>query len=470
MLALPAIQREFSLFDVRSLDGDFILSEKPEFTFESWMEGNFRSDFDKYTDEHIGFRDILIRLTNQIDFGLFRVPHAEGAVVGKEDQLYEYDYIRAYTGLDFIGEEAIDKKIRKLKFLQKHLKEENNIDLVLIFEPSKSCYYPEFIPDRYHPDRLVTNNYKTFVDKANEYDIRNINFNEYFLSLKGKTKYPLYPRYGIHWSIYGMSYATDSLVSYIEDLRNIDMPEMYIDSLEQEMYARRPDYDVGKTLNLLFPLKEREPLAYPVFRFEENAEKQKPMVLSVADSYYWNIFNTGLPEHLFKNQAFWYFFAKVYPDTYFNPTHVSDLNIKEEIEKQDIILLMITERFLYKFAWTFIDKAFSLYAPVSEYDLLESYKAGIRNYSEWFDVVLERAKENNMTLDERITAEADYVFKTEKPDVYKINQQLDQFKEMIQNDSLLTLNTKKLADDYFMTFDEALQIEAEKLYKQLGSK
>ena len=231
------------------------------------------------------------------------------------------------------------------------------------------------------------------------------------------------------------------------------------------MYARRPDYDVGKTLNLLFPLKEREPLAYPVFRFEENPEKQKPMVLSVADSYYWNIFNTRLPEHLFKNQAFWYFFAKVYPDTYFNPTHVSDLNIKEEIEKQDVILLMITERFLYKFAWTFIDKAYALYAPVSEYDLLESYKAGIRNYSKWFDVVIERAKENNMTLDERITAESDYVFKTEKPDVYKINQQLDQFKVMIKSDSLLTLNTKKLAADYFMTFDEALQIEAEKLYK-----
>jgi hypothetical protein len=466
LLIFPAIQKEFTLFDVRKLDGDFILSEQPEFTWQGWIKGDFRAKFDTYIDEHIGFRDILVRLSNQIDFSLYREVHAEGAVVGKEDQLYEYDYIRAYTGLDFIGEKAIDKKIRKLKFLQKHLKEKNNIDLVLVFEPSKSCFYPEYIPDRYHPDKDTITNYKIFVSKAKEYNVNHINFNEYFLSLKGKTKYPLYPRYGIHWSIYGMSFAADSLVKYIEKLRGMDMPEIYIDSLEVEWYARRPDYDVGKTLNLLSRLKEREPLAYPVFRYEENPEKEKPMVLSVADSYYWNIFNTRLPQNLFKNEAFWYFFSKVYPDTYSKPTHVSDLDIKAEIEKQDVVFVMITERFLYKFAWTFIDATYALYAPVPEYDLQESYEAGVRNYSEWFDLVVKRAKKANMSLSDRITAEADYVFKTEKPEIYRARQEIQSLKATVQDDSLLMNKVFDLMEVFYMSMDEALQIEAESLYKE----
>ncbi len=34
--------------------------------------------------------------------------------------------------------------------------------------------------------------------------INHIDFNSYFVQNKGKSKYPLYPQYGIHWSYCGM--------------------------------------------------------------------------------------------------------------------------------------------------------------------------------------------------------------------------------------------------------------------------
>ncbi len=121
---------------------------------------------------------------------------------------------------------------------------------------------------------------------------------------------------------------------------------------------------IGVTLNLLCRLPTNEDLAYPVYRFEENPAKDKHMVLVIGDSYYWNIFNTRIPKHLFKNEAFWYFYAQLYPETYYKPTWAKDLNLKVEIEKQDVIFLMVIERFLHKNGWNFIEEAYALYGPV----------------------------------------------------------------------------------------------------------
>ncbi len=102
VLVLPSIQKEYPIFRVKKLDGDFVLAEKPVFNRTDWYNGSFQTAYDKYLEDHIGFRDFLVRLTNQIDYSLFRVPHAEGVLVGKNDQLFEYDYIREYVWDDFI--------------------------------------------------------------------------------------------------------------------------------------------------------------------------------------------------------------------------------------------------------------------------------------------------------------------------------------------------------------------------------
>lgn len=522
-MILPAIQKEYAFVKVKKLDGDFILAEKPAFSWADWYGGKYQFAYDKYLEDHIGFRDFFVRLTNQIDFSLYRIPHAEGVVVGKNDQLFEFDYIRAFTGEDYIGKDNIDRKIRKLKFIQKYLKEEKNIDLVLVFEPGKASFYPECIPDRYLDFVSSNTNFDSFLSKAIEYQVNYIDFRTYFNSMKGTKSYPLYPQYGIHWSIYGMSFAADSLISYIETIRNIDLPEYVIDSLQIEKIARRPDYDVGKTLNLLFQLHEKEKLAYPAYRFNENPLKEKPMVLTIADSYYWNIFNTGIPKNLFKNETFWYFNKQIYPDYYFQPKTVADINLQEEIEKQDVIFLMITERFLFKFGWNFIEDVFKLYGPTSEFDKMHDYKCMVWNYNVWFtntindakkrnisleeilDLIAEytygqdnlnnllmlmgpeyykrnimrnktwykglelKATEENISLDELIQHEADFNFQSKHPEIYTQFNKLDDYKEKIANDSLLLSDVKKFAEAYYLTLDEAIQINAELMYKDSGS-
>lgn len=519
VLVLPALQKEIGLFRVKPLDGDFEYAEKPGFSWSGWMDGTFQSAFNTWLEENIGFRNILVRITNQVDFSLFKMAHAEGVVIGKENQLIEYDYIRAYDGGDFLGEANIDKRIRKLKFIQEYLKAEHNIDFILVFEPGKASFYPEYIPDKYLTRKNPKTNYDYFVKAAHEYNVRFLDLNRWFMDMKGTKEYPLYPRYGTHWSEYGMSFAADSLIRYLEAVRQIDMNDVYIDSLTVELKARKPDYDMGSALNLLFRLPESDSLAYPVWSFEDNPNKPKPMVLTIADSYFWNIFNTGIPYHLFKNQAFWYFGNLVYPEYYKEPTFAINLNLKEEVEKQDIVLMMVTERFLHKFDFSLVENLHKLYAPQSEYDKVYQYKAEIWIFTEWIDKVIAKAEkqntpfyqmleeeakyvyfikepENYMTfrglqhyeesirrdnnwlglvknkanekgnsLDEMIRMESDYMFKTNYPEAYQRYLKIQEYKEAIRGDANWLAHVQEKANYYYFTLDEMLQIEAEYILK-----
>ncbi len=517
-LLLPAAQRAVRVFPIRDLQGDFVLAEKPEFSWSDWYTGDYQSAFDAWLEDHIGFRNVLVRVTNQLDFSLFGLVHAEGVVKGKNNMLYEYDYIREYTGLDFLGDEMIDKRIRQLKFIQQYLKNNLNIDFILVFEPGKASFYPENIPDQYLADRHPVTNYDVYTRLAKAYDVQFMDWNKWYINdLKPQAKYPLYPRYGIHWSEYGMTFALDSLIHYIERTRNIELREMKLDSLVVEDRARKPDYDVGAALNLLFRLPEDQPLAYPVYRFGSGEGKDFPNVLVVADSYYWNIYNTRIANELFGNQAYWYFGNKVYPETYYNPTFVSDLDMKEAVEKQDMIFLMVTGRFLYKFDWGIVDQLYRFYAPRSEYDKTYEYMAMITSYSPWFDDMVKQARDKNLplsnvlkdnalyvyaekepeafmafrgqayfeeriredqnwlqqvsqkaqergiALEEMITMDAAYVFQNKYPEAFDTYQQLQSLKQEIREDPDHLKKVRDEAAYYMLTFDEMLQIEAERM-------
>jgi hypothetical protein len=259
-------------------------------------------------------------------------------------------------------------------------------------------------------------------------------------------------------------------------------------------------------------------LAYPVYRFEENAQKVRPMVLAVADSYYWNIFNARIPQNVFKNEAFWYFYGKAYPESYTKDTWVKDLNLKEGIEKQDVIFLMVTERFLHKLGWGFIEDAFALYAPLSRFDTLHNFRCDILNYYIWFSSEIEKARVRGISLEEDINLNADYLysqkdmdgllmlkgpayfetqirndrkwlkevqgkadeqrvvlydmiqkdalymFETYYKETYQNYLKLTSIKDSILADSLLLNKTNEIAGTYYLTFEEALQLEAERIY------
>ncbi len=465
ILSLPLLQMWFGPFRERPLDGAFTRAEMVSFTHRNWSSGKFQDQAEKFLKDHIGFRNDLVRLQNQIDFSLFRKANAEGATVGKNGQLFEYDYIRSWLGIDHPGEAFIRAKLNRAKFVQDHLKKEMNIDLVIVFEPGKASFYPEFIPSRYARLKNKESLYENYVRLAREAGLDYIDLQAYFMQLKHTAEYPLFPSLGTHWSVYGMTFAADSLLKFIEQRREIGLAPVTIDSTEYSSTPRDTDDDVARTMNLICP-PNAELLAYPVLRIDTSGNFDKPMVLTVADSYYWNIFNTRIPKYVFANEAFWYFNALVYPDYYGGAKYTHELDLRSEVEKQDVIFLMVTERFLHKFDWTFIDQLYALYTPEWLRDPVYDNINSIMKNDPWFNQILARAESKGEPLEEVLAEEARYmIYNTDTAYFFQEYGPQHYMKIISENPGWMDYIRKKAAEQG-LSVEETLYKDALFVFKQ----
>lgn len=362
LLFLPMIQQLHPFIALKPIGGAFVLAERPELGVSKWFDGQFQTDHQNYFEDNVGFRSIFIRLYNQVYFALFNQAKANGVVVGKENYLYEENYIKAYLGRDFIGREAIAEKVAKLEKVSDTL-HTKNIDIMVVLAPGKGSFYPEFIPDKYSPGTVSVSNYDVYQAELSEKRIHTLDLNLWFRSLKSKSAYPLFPKTGIHWSKYGEALALDTLAEYIATMRGVALPSIEVTHVETPDTVRGTDDDIEKAMNLLFNIPDLK-MAYPALRFGAAGEGiTKPKVMTVADSYYWGLFGSGHTSWLFEGEQFWYYNQEIYAGSLPAPLKVEDVALIEEIEKKEVIILLFTDANLSQFAYGFIDQLHEAYFP-----------------------------------------------------------------------------------------------------------
>lgn len=412
VLFLPIIQSNFSVVDLPPLKGAVTNPDDIQFSYEKWGSVEYQEKKENYLNSMFGLRSLFVRLNNQISYSLFKKAKANGVIIGKENYLYEINYISAYTGKDYLGDQKIDSLAQKLKFISDTLKKLNK-ELIILFAPGKASFYPEYIPDIYLPVNGISN-YKALSSKVNKLGINSINFNEWFIENKHKAKYPLYPQHGVHWSLYGSALACDSLIKYIENLRKTDLPDFKINGIRMDD-AKYGDYDIADGMNLLFKLKSFE-LAYPNIEIGDTVKKSKPKVLVVSDSFYWGMYDKGI-SNCFSKSHFWYYNKQVYPESSESELLTSSLNFGEELNKHEIIIIMASETTINNIGWGFIEQTESYFKgnrvnnSVVEKDKdffikWNNMKSYIKNDKAWMKEIKKRAKEKNLTVDSIISIDA----------------------------------------------------------------
>jgi hypothetical protein len=356
-LFVPVLQKKLQLVPVKPLEGAVTVSETNYFSIKEWFSAEYQEKKETHLNESFGFRNSFVRINNQLAYSLFNQAKANGVIIGKENYLYEENYIKAYLGLDYIGDSLSEDRFRKLAFIKDTLNQLNK-DLILVFAAGKGSFYPEYFPENYS-EKIGVTNYEKHIQLANQKKLDFIDFNAYFLKNKSASKYLLYPKYGIHWSQYGMCLAADSILKTIEQKRKIDLPSLFwTDYSFSEAFDT--DYDIAAGMNLFFRLKT-EQMAYPKIHFEDEKGKTKPRTIMISDSFYWGMFNFGLSS-AFTNHQFWYYNQAIYPESYTAPLTTSDLNLKKVIANQDVILIMGTEATLPEFGWGIIDQLYDLFS------------------------------------------------------------------------------------------------------------
>lgn len=351
LLWLPLLQMWFPLFHEHELKGAFVAHTKPELTANSWFDGTFQEHYAAYLNDSLGFHNSLVILRNAFHYYLFHQSTQSDLIVGKHDCLFEKNYLLARNGEDFLGTEKIQKMVKSLKLRQDQWTAEGKT-FVVCLAPSKADFCSELIPKRYDYPAKDSTNYLQFKRILTEEGVNVIDFNDWFLRMKPTAKYPLYPKYGIHWSEYGMLMAVDSLIHYLELKRKVSLRHLVYDGYELSDVPRSSDYDIAESMNLPSGCLHPQKLCYPNWRWEDDTTKVRPKAIVVADSYYWQIFNLAFQPKCLEG-AFWYYNHSIYPDSYDTPITTEDIDCQAAIDSSDVILIMITGCNLKDFGWGF---------------------------------------------------------------------------------------------------------------------
>lgn len=371
LLFLPLILAQFPKIAGEKLHGiTYANKSDAPFTWKNVTSGQFQENADNLVRQNVGLSNSWVRFHNEINFRAFRYSKTEKLVLGKNDCFFEEIYITEYLGHNYIGEHFIRKKVENLKRLQELLKNQYNKHLILVFEPGKASFSPESIPDRYHPEIKGSSNYEGFTRECRRQNVSFLDLNRYFVELKPTSPHKLYSKYGVHWSSYGLWVAADTLSRFIERTCAIDLPDCLVLGDSNSTRNKDLDFDMEPPMNLLCELPH-ETMNFPIRSFlYDSTRHARPRAFTIADSYYWSIWNYGIAQSLFSENTFWYYNRTVYPDIWDPIVWADKSQLADIIGSSDLILLMITEANLYDFGWGFVEEALaaldSTYVPDPE--------------------------------------------------------------------------------------------------------
>lgn len=357
-LLLPLFQQLTDVPEKRKLRGYAKIADVPEFSTKDWFDGKFQPGAEEALKDRFGYRRAVVMINNQVCYSLYKKIFAGGVVVGKKNHLYEKNYIKAYYGTDYRGDSIWEDQAKKLKVVQDSLAARGT-QLLVTIAAGKGSFYPEYIPDKYHTERGPTNGGR-MVDYFKEYGVNHLDFNSWFVEMKDTSRYCLYPRTGIHWSVYGMVLAADSLIKRAENLTGKDVAPFEWGNIVETNKYRSSDRDVEDGLNLIFRIN-KDPLAYPEIQYPDVAHDSVRAII-ISDSFYWGLHNIGISNRAFYEGEFWYYYKRIYANHLEEPIELEEVEIDKlaRFEEADIIILLTTEATHILFPWGFADEAYEL--------------------------------------------------------------------------------------------------------------
>lgn len=409
----PMMQEHLHFPKVTPLNGVTRPVEFPQFSWKAYQDRELQNNLEKYLQQHHGFRPCIIRLYNQYLWDFYKKTYLKKSVtIGKEGWLYEpwfvEDHYHGGTYKENMDSLSLVKKFdeESLRIYQlQHVLERYGITLFVCQAPGKDLVYPEYLPEDPNPSLKKKVSARDYYEaKFDTMGINHINVEQWFLQMKDTVDFLLFPQKGTHWSNIAAAYVGDSIFRYIEAKQHIKMNRMQIG----EPYIgkiRKPDNDLETLFNLSRPQKKL-PQHYVDYTVEPDPKAYKPKLLTVGDSYFWNIC-AYLPMYsILSGMPYWYYNSTIHFDSLHQST--KEVNLMEELLSTDAVMLMYCSTQLYIMSNDFCKQA--LTALCYDKEEIDTIKANlvetIKNNQQWSAEVERKAAIKNMPLDLAFIEEA----------------------------------------------------------------
>ena len=406
----PILEEHCHVIPLKKLNGVVKEVPFPKLTLQSYVDGDFQKGSEAYLQQNFGFRPPVIRLYNQYLWDFYKKTYVKSGqfVEGKEGWLYEPWFVEEYyQGRSYRVDadsakvmQQFEKEAFRVYQLQ-HILDSYGVKMFVCLLPGKDMVYPEYLPEntKYFKKNQVKA-YGFYSRKFKEMGINCIDVADWFLQMKDTADFLLFPQKGTHWSNMAAVYVADSIFRYMEHLGGIEMNDLDI----SEPYVGKvikPDDDLESLMNLSRPLK-KIPHKYVDVKVVENKDAVKPRMITIGDSYYWNILNQLETKKLFSKNPYWYYNSTIYFDK--PKTSVKDVDVVKELLSCDFVMLSYCTVQAYEFGNGFADDAvFSFCYDENEMEEVRQKIAGqIMNNGKWKEGVERLAVERNSTFEKEL--------------------------------------------------------------------
>lgn len=344
VMCIPMLQQIFKL----SVSGDVLYGyfqpvKDTVLTSSTWFSKEYQEKTDAWLNENFGFRKLLVRTSNQIDFYFNWEIKAYDIFKGRNNFLFNRKFYNEYSGNDFKGEAHIDSVVAELKVLDQWLTKRNK-KLLMCFAPCKESYFPEYLPESYLLKMKNKSNYSVYKKKFEEEKIAILDLNEHFVRNKNKAEHVIFNEGAIHWTIYGASLALDTLLHRMAFETGKKINQIKFPFVELSETARSSDDDILKAMNI-FSEVNTQVFAYPYIEYVYSQDScYKPKVMIVGDSFFYGLFNTWIPLTYFSKESYFlYYFKQAFPfDNKKDGIRIEDLKFREELENTDVVILFFS--------------------------------------------------------------------------------------------------------------------------------
>ncbi len=352
-LWLPIFQMSFSVFPETDSSENRNLANKPELKKLSFKTvSNYTKDYEKYFNDHYGFRNMLVRLNSILHVKLLGMSPTERVIIGKQGWLYYDDPNDGVSLKDYAGEanfsrEQVELIRHKIISLNERLRQKN-IHFMLVIVPNKHTVYPEYLPLSVSRKKGTVTRIDQVCQCLKDSGIDLVDLRARMWSSKCSNQYPLYFQTDTHWNQLGAFLGYEEIIKHVRN-KYPQVEGMKLSSFDV-FPGNRISGDLAGFINMrglmsdtTITLKPKTPLkALPVPVMYESIpgctsvgatinNKQLPKLVMFRDS-----FSMALVPYLSEN-----FSRSIY---IWKPQ--IDFSVIER-EKPDIVIFEIVERYLF---------------------------------------------------------------------------------------------------------------------------
>lgn len=468
LLFVSMLQKQFNWPRFRALKGVVEDKPMPKLTFQNYVNGSFQKDAEAHLKLNFGFRPPLIRLYNQYLWDFYgKTPVTEGQVLfGKDGWMYEpwvvedYYQVRYRYHANTADEMAakLEQEAKRLYQLQ-HILEPYGTHLFVTMVPAKDLIYPEYLPENNYPKRENEKLFSPRFFNAEAYQrwgINHVNLEQWFVQMKDSVDFMLFPKTGTHWSNYASLFAADSLIHYMEGLGSMNLHNLIIGPRELDN-ARDPDDDLESLFNLIRPLSKPK-YYYATVTTDSDTTATMPKIITIGDSFWWNIANQVPLEEIFTEHPYWYYNSTIYYGAPYNS--VNEINLVAELLSADFINLFYSASQQFRMNDGFTKKALLAlcYDPEEIQSVKDEVASAIKNTPEWYASVIEKANAEGKSIEEMIEKESNYI----------IDNDLEKYFPALR-DSIPTKRSNAVEDNDFEDMETFIERKVEKTILEIKS-